>query len=253
MLLFLLYSQNGVNQVKAKFADNTFMSVIKYPSSIALVAPNFLFGHSVSLAPQPLVQPQKPISIQNQSNQSLSSYQPTLKTLTAPQKLFQPLLPETIPPKLMKAGEVAYNKYKKKPGACESTANHLHRILLGKPRQSVRYLPRARGLNENGKPLSYMKTLIEEHKLKPGMVIFINTDPRMKMPKLSPSNRHWFTYMGLDPHSQKPVFHDQYGTKRSLERMLRFRWTGKPDLDGKRERKLHTIFDPYAKDRSVLY
>ena len=172
--------------------------------------------------------------------------------LKSPALLFRPILSGTIPPKLMQAAEAAYQKHHRVSGACEATANSLHRLLLGQPKLSVRHLPKAQGLQENGKPLSYLKTLLDENRLTPGMVIFINTDPKMSMSHLSPSNRHWFTYLGLDPESNKPVFCDQYGAKRSLEAMLRLKKAKEPDASGATERKIHTIFDPYRDQPGLL-
>lgn len=160
---------------------------------------------------------------------------------------------DTIPRALAQAGEIAYQKHKRIAGDCEATANDLHKILLGKKSLSVRYLPQAKGLNENGQPLTYLKTLIDTNKLKPGMVIFINTVPSMSMRNLKPSDRHWFTYMGKDPNTNLPVFHDQYGTNRSLNDMLRLKNVKNPDVPERSERKLHTIFDPYENNREQLF
>lgn len=159
-----------------------------------------------------------------------------------------------IPPRLEEAGRKAFEKYKYQPTACERTAIELHSQILGKDYIYARGLPKA-NLGENGKSLDYLKELTNNGKLKPGMLIFINTVPGMDLNKLSPSNRHWFTYMGKDNKNGEHVFHDQMGEKRSLSEMINtFKYTSNPDVAGLKERKIHTIFDPYGTKRnSLLY
>ncbi|PKL76053.1 MAG: hypothetical protein CVV27_12220 [Candidatus Melainabacteria bacterium HGW-Melainabacteria-1] len=172
---------------------------------------------------------------------------------TAPTVLAGLFRDEGIPAGLDRAAQLAVQTFFKHPTACEQTANHLHAQLLGKGPISVRYLPRAAGLNENGQALSYLNTLLDQGLLRPGMIVFINSDPDMQMPRLSPSNRHWFTYMGRESDSRQPVFCDQFGHRRSLQDMLDFEKIGIADLPGRKERRIHTIFDPYSTQPEKLH
>lgn len=78
----------------------------------------------------------------------------------------------------------------------------------------VRQLPDDR--SGRGKPLSYLKTMIDEGRLKPGDVVYANYRPGTDPSSTNLANGpHWFTYMG------EGKFIDQYGTK-SLAEMEQF-------------------------------
>ncbi|MEB3186705.1 MAG: lytic transglycosylase domain-containing protein [bacterium] len=78
----------------------------------------------------------------------------------------------------------------------------------------VRQLPDDR--SARGKPLSYLKTMIDEGRLKPGDVVYANYRPGTDPSSTNLGNGpHWFTYMG------EGKFIDQYGTK-SLAEMENF-------------------------------
>lgn len=173
-----------------------------------------------------------------------------LHLLVSPKSLFNDSKEDKyIPKKLEIEGRKSFEKYKNQSGACERTAIELHSKILGKNYISVRYLPKA-NLGENGHSLNYLKDLANSDKLKPGMIIFINTVPEMSLKNLKPSNRHWFTYMGVDKSTGQHVFHDQIGDKQTLDYMIKkFKYASKADVGNLKERKIHTIFDPYKDNR----
>lgn len=116
--------------------------------------------------------------------------------------------------------------------SCESMTNRLHKKLLGRDVfKSVRYLqPTPVTAELKGKLFepNLMSQLVADNKLKPGMIIFINTDPDMALTpeqaqatgarSLAASDRHWFTYLGVD-EIKGPLFADPFGKQRTLEQM----------------------------------
>lgn len=86
--------------------------------------------------------------------------------------------------------------------------------------------------------------------IKPGMVLFINSDPNMRLEgesaemgakKFGSSDRHWFTYLGQK--NGEHVFIDTVGQKRTLNEMIQnfVQHTDNPNSP----MVLHTAFDFY--------
>jgi hypothetical protein len=99
-----------------------------------------------------------------------------------------------------------------------------------------------------------LQALFDQDVLKPGMVLFINTDSDMRLTgenadkgnnQFGSSDRHWFTYMGKS--GETPIFLDNTGTKYTLQQMINHYQVGREDNIGT-PTVLHTVFDFYPSE-----
>lgn len=96
-----------------------------------------------------------------------------------------------------------------------------------------------------------LQAMFDQDVLKPGMVLFINTNANMRLEGESDdmgskpfgsSDRHWFTYMGKS--GDTPIFLDNTGTQYTLQQMITHYRVGREDNVGT-PTVLHTVFDFY--------
>jgi hypothetical protein len=96
-----------------------------------------------------------------------------------------------------------------------------------------------------------LQAMFDQDVIKPGMVLFINTNSDMRLEGESDdmgskpfgsSDRHWFTYMGKS--GDTPIFLDNTGTQYTLQQMISHYRVGREDNVGT-PTVLHTVFDFY--------
>jgi hypothetical protein len=131
------------------------------------------------------------------------------------------------------------NPYTANGTGCEAITNALHSAILGKE-INASVIPsdyredlkgqKVQGVKDTPFDRAHFLKLIQDGKLRPGMMILINSDPALKLagdsgnqPTINASgknsDRHWFTYMGLS-QAGEPILLDNLSRQRPLSNML---------------------------------